>query len=315
MRALLGLLVFLAPVAAVSWTVERAARPLWPEAAGPSLQERIDRSFSLATSRHYDVLVVGNSRIYRGINPDELGVAAYNFAQDDDAFNQVFHKLRFLEARGVRFSTIVMGVDYFEFSFLSDRRNAFYGPLLGDAYLRDFAARPGGGWWSTLLHPIDEQAFNNFMISYFTRPASLLVSSLTSRGEAARPIRYVLKDNGQFILDAGPQRADPIRRDATRLPIQEQYFIRILEWARDRGIRMVLVMPPLRQLELNGYDSGVIEPFDAWLTQTASRFGAVYLDLSRHPEFSDADFSDITHLTEAAADRFSRLVGAELARR
>lgn len=314
MRALLGLLVFLAPVAAVSWTVERAARPLWPEAAGPSLQERIDRSFALATSRQYDVLVVGNSRIYRGINPDELGVAAYNFAQDDDAFNQVFHKLRYLDERGVRVNTIVMGVDYFEFSFLSDRRNAFYGPLLGDAYLGDFAAAPRGGW-SRVLHPIDEQAFNNFMISYFTRPASLLVSRAVSRNEAARPIRYVLKDNGQFILDAGPQRADPIRRDATRLPIQEQYFIRILEWARERGIRMVLVMPPLRQLELNGYDEGVIEPFDAWLAATASRHGAVYLNLSRHPGFSDADFSDITHLDEAASDRFSRLVGAELARR
>ena len=83
MPRLLRLVLFLAPIFVTAWVVERAARPLWPEAVGPGMVERIDRSFAAASAGGYDVLLVGNSRIYRGLNPDELGVRAYNFAQDE----------------------------------------------------------------------------------------------------------------------------------------------------------------------------------------------------------------------------------------
>ncbi|HEX6162027.1 MAG TPA: hypothetical protein VFZ31_01590 [Vicinamibacterales bacterium] len=320
MNVFFRILVFLAPIAAVAWIVERAARPLWPEAVGPSMVERIDRSFAAAASGGYDVLVTGNSRIYRGVNPDELGVRAYNFAQDDDAFNQVYYKLKYLDGRGVRFHTLVMGVDYFEFSFLSDRRNVAYGKYLGEEYLRDFAAPETGRAARILdavLHPIDEPAFNNLMIRRFTRPASLLIERALAAVQSSPrppPIRAVLKPNGQYILDAGPQRADPITRDATRLPIQEQYYRRILEWAAGNKIRVVLVMPPLRRMELDAYPPGVVDAFDEWLARSAAEHGATYVNFARHPEFTDQDFADVTHLNEAAADRWSRLLGAVLGR-
>ena len=318
MKALFRIIVFLAPIVAVAWIVERMARPLWPEAVGPGMIERIDRSFADASAGGYDVLVVGNSRIYRGVNPDELGVKAYNFGQDDDAFNQVFYKLKYLDERGVRFHTIVMGVDYFEFSFLSDRRNVAYGKFFGDEYLRDFAGPEtsrAAGVMNAVLHPIDEQAFNNLMIRQFTRPASLLTERVLAGVQASTPpppIRAVLKPNGQYILDAGPQRADPISRDATRLPIQEQYFKRILQWAAEKKIRVLMVMPPLRRMELDSYPPGVVEAFDDWLARSASEHGATYVNFARHAEFTDQDFADVTHLNEAAADRWSRLLGAVL---
>jgi hypothetical protein len=318
MARLFRILIFLAPIVALAWLVERAARPLWPEAVGPGIQERIERSFAAATSRQYQVLLVGNSRIYRGVNPDELGVPSYNFAQDDDAFNQVYYKLKYLDERGVRFDTVVLGVDYFEFSFLSDRRNFAYAKFLGPDYLRDFATTEpdrGARLLHTVLHPIDEQWFNNTMIRYFTRPASLLVEQavVELQGSAPPPpVRVVLKDNGQYIVDAGPQRVDPIRRDATRLPIQEEYFTRILQWGVDRGIRIVAVMPPLRRMELDAYPPGVVAAFDAWLERTSAMYGAAYLNYGRDPAFGDDDFADVTHLNEGAADRFSRLLGKAL---
>ena len=320
MPRLLRLVLFLAPIFVTAWVVERAARPLWPEAVGPGMVERIDRSFAAASAGGYDVLLVGNSRIYRGLNPDELGVRAYNFAQDDDAFNQVYYKLKYLDERGVRFQTIVLGVDYFEFSFLSDRRNVAYAKYLGDEYLRDYAApeqTTASRVMDAVLHPIDEQGFNNTMIRRFTRPASLLVERALAAiqgSPAPPPIRAVLKANGQYILDAGPQRVDPIRRDATRLPIQEEYYMRILQWAATREIQVLIVMPPLRRMELDAYPPGVVTEFDSWLQGTAVEHGAVYVNFARHPHFADHDFMDVTHLNEAAADRFSRLLGDELRR-
>lgn len=317
MVPVLRFVVFVLPVAVTVWAVERVARPLWPEAIGPTLVERIDRSFHGATTRRYDILIVGNSRMYRGVNPDEIG-SAYNFGQDDDAFNQVYYKLLYLERHGVTYSSLVIGVDYFEFSFLPDRRNAAYAKFLGDAYLSDYQTARPDGWRAAMdkvLHPIDENAFNDLMVRYCTRPASLLLSRALATIDPAPvppPIRAVLKENGQYILDAGPLRVDPIRRDARRLPIQERYFLRILEWARARGLSMLLVMPPVRRLELDAYDPHQLAAFDRWLAEQAARYGATYLNLSRHPAFSDADFADITHLNEAAADRFSRLIARSL---
>ena len=319
MGTVLRVIVFALPIAAAVWAVERAARPLWPEAVGPTLVERIDRSFHGATTRNYDTLIAGNSRIYRGVNPDEIG-SAYNFGQDDDAFNQVYYKLLYLERRGVKYSTLVLGVDYFQFSFLPSQRNAAYARFLGAEYLRDYEGRRMDRWEAAMdrvLHPIDENTFNNFMIRYFTRPASLLASralAAVDRSPLPPPIRVVLKDNGQYILDAGPQRVDPIRRDARRLPIQEQYFVRILERATARRIAVLVVMPPVRRLELDAYDARELNALDAWLTGQAAQYGATFLNLSRHPAFGDADFSDITHLNEAAADRFSRLIAESLKR-
>ncbi|MBY0493535.1 MAG: DUF1574 domain-containing protein [Cyanobacteria bacterium] len=318
MKVLFRVLLFVAPIVAVAWLVERTARPLWPEAVGPGMVERIDRSFADASAGGYDVLVVGNSRVYRGVNPDLLGARAYNFAQDDDAFNQVYYKLKYLDERGVRFHTIVMGVDYFEFSFLSDRRNVAYSKYLGDEYLRDFASPDvsrAAHILNTVLHPIDEQAFNNTMIRQFTRPASLLLERAVTVMQASPPrppIRAVLKPNGQYILDAGPQRVDPIRRDATRLPIQEQYFKRILQWAAERKVSVVMVMPPLRKMELDAYPPGIVDAFDDWLERAAADHGAAYVNFARDPGFTDQDFADVTHLTEAAADRWSRMLGDTL---
>jgi hypothetical protein len=198
-RAFHRLLLLLGALGAVAFGVERAARPLWPEASGPGSKERIDLSFAAVRARPYDCIIVGNSRLYRGVNPDRLGMSAYNFAQDDDAFNQIFYKLKFLETNNVRVSTLVMGVDYFQFSFVSNARNHAYAPHFPAAYLDDFPKPPASRieqWLGAALHPIDEAAFNAFMARYFTRPASLLVERtlMRLRGEPpAPPVRTFVR--------------------------------------------------------------------------------------------------------------------------
>jgi hypothetical protein len=312
--ARLGL--FLLAVTTLAIVVERAARPLWPEAGDQDLKQRIDVGFAAVRAKPYECMVLGNSRVYRGINPDRLGLRAYNFAQDDDAFNQVFYKLMYLETNGVRVNTAVIGVDYFQFSFLSNRRNFAYAPHFPPAYLDDFS-KPPEGRLAALLHPIDEVAFNTFMVRYFTRPASLLLERALARlrGERpAPPVRAYVKDNGQYVIEAPAGVAAPVERDATRLPIQERYFEASLDWARRNGVRVFLVMPPLRRLEREAYSRGAVEAFDRWLDDRARAYGATYLNFSTDPRFSEQDFADITHLTPEAADRFSSLLGEAMRR-
>ena len=63
---------------------------------GASTAEQINMSFENAVSEEYNCYFLGNSRIYRDINPDVFTtVKSYNFAHDNDSYNQMYYKLLF----------------------------------------------------------------------------------------------------------------------------------------------------------------------------------------------------------------------------
>ena len=63
---------------------------------GPSTKQQISTSFRNALKQDYDILILGNSRTYRGINPDLLAMKCYNFSHDNDSYNQSYYKLLYL---------------------------------------------------------------------------------------------------------------------------------------------------------------------------------------------------------------------------
>ena len=63
---------------------------------GPSTEEQITQSFSNALEKDYDLLVLGNSRLYRGVNPDKFQLATFNFSHDDDTYIKIYFKLKYL---------------------------------------------------------------------------------------------------------------------------------------------------------------------------------------------------------------------------
>src|SRR5688572_16880619 len=82
-----------------------------PKWLGPNTKNQIAQSFNHAKANAYPIVVLGNSRIYRGINPELFSIKTFNFAHDDDSYNQMFHKLMWLNSDSLK--VVVMGVDYF----------------------------------------------------------------------------------------------------------------------------------------------------------------------------------------------------------
>ena len=73
--------------------------------------ERFAHSFDRAVKRTYSAVILGNSRIYWSVNPDKLAVSAYNFAFDNDSYNQFYYKLKYLDAHHVKYDALLVGVD------------------------------------------------------------------------------------------------------------------------------------------------------------------------------------------------------------
>lgn len=260
-------------------------------AKGPTYQTQIDRAFAQAVSRDYDMLFLGNSRIYRGLNPDRFAVSSYNFGHNDDTYNHVFYKLKWLRDQGVSFRYLVLGVDFFQFSYMSRQRNQAYGKYLGEDYLADYEPQP----WADV----------GLKIRLITRGLNPKYMFLPNDG------RTFLRDNGQYVKPGEASPTDTAVRSATRLPLQVAYFEKVLEDCRKHKVKVFLCMLPVRPEERNCYREGEIDDFMQFIRGYLDSDVAL-IDYTLDPEYSLADYTDITHFNESAAERFSTQLNQDL---
>lgn len=259
---------------------------------GPSTSSQIKRSFQNAILRDYELLILGNSKTYRGINPDMFRLKAYNFSHYNDSYNQIFFKMKYLAERKKEFKYLVLGVDYFQFSFISDTRNYLYGDYFEKEYMNDYTP-------SSVLVKKIEYYFSNI------NPRKLLAFF-------NEPVPPVLKDNGQYVKFGKGSESDTISRDATRLDFQLGYFERILDFCKTQNVKVFLVMLPLRKNEMKSYTETEIMKFDNFMKGFTRENSVYFLNYSSMDAFTANDYTDISHFNESAANRFSEMLSKDL---
>lgn len=258
---------------------------------GPSTEQQITTSFKNALNRDYDLIILGNSRTYRGINPDNFSISAYNFSHDNDSYNQIYYKLLYLESKGKKIKYLVLGVDFFQFSFLSNTRNYVYGEFLGDCYLNDY-----------------KDFFFSYKFNYYLdyiNPQK--IKHLKNKNDTP-----YLKENGQYIKHGILETETFAHRDISRLKIQEKYFEKIINFCQDRNIIVFLVMLPTREKELESYTNEEIVEFNSFIEKYIDNRNIYYLNFCSEKTLSKNDYSDLTHLNEQGANKFSRILNDSL---
>lgn len=254
----------------------------------PSTLQQIDKSFKNAITRDYDLLILGNSRMYRGINPDEFSIKTFNFSHDNDSYNQLYYKLKYVIKKH-KISYLILGIDYFQFSLFSTSRNYAYGDYLGEEYLLDYSKR--NLLRLKLDHYISTINPKNFMA------AIVNMNSMAT-----------LRDNGQYIVPGIAKEDDFISRKINRLEIQETYFDRIIGLCKNNNIKVFLVMLPVRSNELNSYSKNEIAEFESYINKKVDKENVFYLNFSTNNNYRTEDYTDITHLSEKGAIKFSKML-------
>lgn len=202
---------------------------------GANTAEQIQMSFTNAIAQPYNCYFLGNSRIYRNINPDKFtSVNSYNFAHDNDSYNQTYYKLLYLLNHHAKIEYLILGTDYFQFSFLTDSRNYAYSTLLPKEYADDYEEK---SWFAESTAYIE---------TLWTNKQNCLGACLKYlRGEEAPEHVSYQKDNGQYVVTGIATGDETIDRDYTMLDIQLNYFKKIIELCEEYGIELYVVMPPL----------------------------------------------------------------------
>lgn len=265
------------------------------ETYGLTTKEQIEYSFKRIKDPKYNGIILGNSRMYRGINPDKLEFGNfYNFAHDNDSFNQMYYKLLYVENKSnKKIKYLIMGVDYFQFSFLSDTRNYIYGKKFPNEYMEDFE---------------NSQNFTNKLNFYFKEQSNKFKTSLSILMEILKNKKvvkyYKLEKNGWYHeqINKKGQLFDTAKREWEILEVQKKYFFNILEYCKKNNIKVFMVMAPLRKEEEKCYPKEIVEKYKEFFI---SNIGIDYLDYSHYLDSNIEYFEDVTHLNEKGANKFS----------
>lgn len=264
--------------------------------SGPSTKMQIEQSFKDVLEDEYDMIILGNSRIYRGINPDMFCIKTYNFSHDNDTYNQMYYKLLYLEKEEKLPKVVLLGTDYFQFSFISDTRNYVYKSLFDKRYINDYSFD-----------------FNEYMNNRMTVLQENLLLRWKSLFEQENVNRPYLKGNGQFILPGTGSERKPLNRESVMLDIQKEYFEKIVDYCRDKNIKVIVVMPPLKEKELKLYKKADLKEFNQYISKSIGDDG-IYLNFTSDDRFNINDFRDRTHLSKEGADKFSKILWEKIER-
>jgi hypothetical protein len=260
---------------------------------GPSTRYQIEHSFKNALILNYNTLILGSSKFYRGINPDLID-SSFNFSHDNDIFNQLYYKLQFLEANNKKFDVLILGYDYFGFSYISDTRNYIYEDYFATQYSEDYRHKAS----------IDKR-FNSFITMNFTQTFKPFRIGLFKNPVPNMPY---ITEKGQYVRFgiASPYKSNTEKDSAKILDVQVKYFYKIVSYCKQKKIQLILVMIPARKIELENYTKLEMKKVDNVIKLGMSKYPSTcFLDYCNDSSFHTADFEDELHLNKYGADKIS----------
>jgi hypothetical protein len=261
-------------------------------AFGMSVEKQINTSFANAKQRDYEILVMGNSKLYCGVNPDYFSLPAFNFSHNNENYNQIYHKLRWLESNGKKFKYLILGTDFFQFSFISDTRNYAYQKYFGPEYFSDY--------------PTEDLDINTLKKKLeFLKPYKLKTLLQVPY------VRHDLKTNGQFVRRGSPGEEDLVKRKFDFLDVQVKYFDKILLYCTQRDINVLICVPPMRSKEYDQFSKQQIQEFKSFM-EKRTRDNITFIDFSLNNNFGTNDFIDMAHLSQESAVLFTELLNKKL---
>ena len=302
------ILPFFVPVFTLLGIIFFSSAILAKKELGVTAEEQIKQQFNDVRGKKYDVIILGNSRLYRGINPKLLNYNCYNFSFDNDSFLECFYKLKYLEKNDRLPNKILLGVDYFEFSFVSVSNKSIYDLFFDNEYDEVLA---NGNYLSleksrNLDKRINRQ-FNTFCIFNYYNAISYIYNKYFL---GDKNISYV-SELGQYRIYPQPKasRGDFLTRSSVIISEQKKSYNDIIKLCDEKNIKLVLIMLPLREIELNCYKEDTIKKFDIIFNSVPT---VDYLNFSSIENFTLKDFMDDTHLNLDGADKFTSILNIKL---
>ncbi|CAN5391840.1 hypothetical protein BH10BAC5_BH10BAC5_11100 [soil metagenome] len=269
---------------------------------GPGTSEIITRQFNNAITHNSECYVLGNSRSFRGINPEKFSMSTFNFSGNGESYDLMYYKLKFILEHNGKFKYLILGTDFFQFAFNSIDKNWNYGDYFGNEFRSKYpSANRFYSYFTFMMGPL--QGLNN-TLGVFNSIRLYLLS---------KPVKVNrLKDNGQYLQEQRLSSDNMVERDDNKLSEQIIYFEKILQTCRENGVEVFITLLPAQSNELKLYENKKVKAdFDEFIKSYTNEC-VIYIDNFDLNIFEEKDWLDVNHLTPSGADKYSSELNNEI---
>ena len=293
-RFLINCVLFLLLFFTLIWGYKYFATLLVKQKYGITTAEQIQKQYSdLALQKDsLECVFLGNSRFYRAINPLQFDFCGYNFAHNNDSYNQIYYKIEYADSICPNLRMVVVCFDYVSFSYLSGTRNNIYKKYMPPEYLADYSIK------DRIKDEFIFQITNSK--TYIPRALSGKSAKLTNKGQ------YLIF--GEYATET-----DKLTRSEDVLEIQKNYFEKICKYIKNKGLIGVFVLMPYRDCEYINFSPDYVNRMNDYLYKNSQENGLFVLDYSRDLRFMDyRQYTDHSHLNQSAGDLFSGILNNDI---
>jgi hypothetical protein len=252
-----------------------------------------------------EVLALGSSQTYNGINPAFFALPGFNLG---DVGQTIFYDVRLAEKyidRMPHLRCVVIALSYFSFGYDLDRTGEAWREYY---YYRFWNVRAGDIRW-----------YDSRCVSFIALYTPKTVLRFALHGFAVNEAPG-MQYNGWNRLETTEYESisDSLGRERVRIHdivydpscVDGNFrsLVAFLENLRSRGIAVVLTTPPVYSTYAKFMNPKTVAENRRYIDSLCVLFGCRYFDFSTDKRFAITDFNDNDHLNFTGAEKFSKIL-------
>lgn len=259
-----------------------------------------------------ETLILGNSHVYRGLNPEYFSSVTFNaayvsqtFTQDYEIFNKYYNDFKNLK-------TLIISVSYPSYYFKLELTPELWRNKNYVIYYQMKTAHSLTDYFELLSNKTKINYVK--LTDYYFKNQSQLTTSELGFGS------YGDKVSSQNLEESGKKHA--IRHSNGRYSIEtyiktfdENLFMleSMIQQCKEKGINVVLLTTPTYHTYYENIKPEQLDIIKSTSLELASKYNnCSYLNLLEAPEFTEEDFYDADHLSELGAQKLSLIINDEI---
>jgi len=268
------------------------------------------RDFFEEQLEEIEVLILGSSQAYRGINPDHIAFRAFNLAMVSQSLYYDYHLLLKYIDRMKKLKYVVVTLSYFSFGYRMADSSERWRPYFY-YHFWDISSSTLNVWDPKYVSYIAlygrrhvlEYAINRFDVN----------SNDILRNGFPNPTD---DDNTHLVIDdiSGKERVD-LHHSLMKLENYHDNYetcSNMIALLRDRGIEVLLIRMPVYETYSRFVNPDFVERNRAIIYELAGIYNIKYLDFQAGNIFALSDYYDDDHLNKSGAKKLSEIINKEL---
>ncbi|MCP4652141.1 MAG: hypothetical protein GY858_02000 [Candidatus Omnitrophica bacterium] len=261
----------------------------------------------------YQILVLGSSHAFRGINPALFRHKGFNLA---NASQTLYYDLEIVKKyidRMPALKMVLINVDFLSFEFDLDKSQEYWRCFFYEKHL-NIPLESNNHRFDIKRFSLADMYGRKRSLGFFLKGFNVdLAKSVADDGFMAKDITH--NDRNLISTFSGKKRADYHRQFCLGITDPSEniaYLEELIKLLKDHDVTPVIMTIPTFITYYQNFSEGE----RAFITNTAKAIGKKYsvnyFDYLKDPRFIISDFYDNDHLCHHGANKFSRIINQEI---